>query len=150
MLLLSLLLLTVVSSTAINVMLGHHSPLTRRRDVVERRVFTVTGKRPAEEDVEQLIETGESETIFQKAILEQGRGQARALLVMHRCLWTRVTVCIRTYTTQGDMPCCSGETAAMGETLECRFPCILSCRRSCTPSQLSVVEGTGMASGTAK
>ena len=44
--------------------------------MVERRVFTVTGKRPAEEDVEQLIETGESETIFQKAILEQGRGQA--------------------------------------------------------------------------
>jgi len=50
-----------------------------RRDVVERRVFTVTGKMPAEEDVEQLIETGESETIFQKAILEQGRGQARCL-----------------------------------------------------------------------
>ena len=48
-----------------------------RRDVVERRVFTVTGQRPAEEDVERLIETGESETIFQKAILEQGRGQVR-------------------------------------------------------------------------
>ena len=46
-----------------------------RRDVVERRVYTVTGTRPAEEDVERLIETGESETIFQKAILEQGRGQ---------------------------------------------------------------------------
>ena len=42
-------------------------------------MFTVTGKRPAEEDVEQLIETGESETIFQKAILEQGRGQARVV-----------------------------------------------------------------------
>ncbi len=50
-----------------------------RRDVVERRVFTVTGKMPAEEDVEHLIETGESETIFQKAILEQGRGQVRCL-----------------------------------------------------------------------
>ena len=47
------------------------------RDVVERRVYTVTGTRPDEEDVERLIETGESETIFQKAILEQGRGQVR-------------------------------------------------------------------------
>ena len=60
-------------SNLVQPILGH-----RRRDVVERRVFTVTGKMPAEEDVEQLIETGESETIFQKAILEQGRGQARA------------------------------------------------------------------------
>ena len=38
-------------------------------------MYTVTGQRPDEEQVEQLIETGESETIFQKAILEQGRGQ---------------------------------------------------------------------------
>ena len=45
------------------------------REVVERRVYTVTGQRPGEEEVEQLIETGESETIFQKAILERGRGQ---------------------------------------------------------------------------
>lgn len=45
------------------------------REVVERRVYTVTGQRPDSEQVEQLIETGESETIFQKAILEQGRGQ---------------------------------------------------------------------------
>jgi len=45
------------------------------REVVERRVYTVTGQRPGDEEVEQLIETGESETIFQKAILEQGRGQ---------------------------------------------------------------------------
>ena len=42
---------------------------------MERRVYTVTGQQPAQEDVERLIETGESETIFQKAILEQGRGQ---------------------------------------------------------------------------
>ena len=47
------------------------------REVVERRVYTVTGQRPGEEEVEQLIETGESETIFQKAILERGRGQVR-------------------------------------------------------------------------
>ena len=45
------------------------------REVVERRVFTVTGERPTEEQVETMIESGESEAIFQKAILEQGRGQ---------------------------------------------------------------------------
>lgn len=43
--------------------------------MVERRVFTVTGERPTEEQVETMIESGESEAIFQKAILEQGRGQ---------------------------------------------------------------------------
>ncbi|KAI7992054.1 putative syntaxin-131 [Camellia lanceoleosa] len=45
------------------------------RDVVERRVFTVTGTRANEETIDQLIETGDSEQIFQKAIREQGRGQ---------------------------------------------------------------------------
>ena len=45
------------------------------REVVERRVFTVTGERPSEEAVEEMIESGESEQIFQRAILEQGRGQ---------------------------------------------------------------------------
>ncbi|XP_065852970.1 syntaxin-132-like [Euphorbia lathyris] len=45
------------------------------REVVERRVFTVTGTRADEETVERLIETGDSEQIFQKAIQEQGRGQ---------------------------------------------------------------------------
>ncbi|WCJ43614.1 Syntaxin-132 [Euphorbia peplus] len=45
------------------------------REVVERRVFTVTGTRVDEETVERLIETGDSEQIFQKAIQEQGRGQ---------------------------------------------------------------------------
>ncbi|EFJ22520.1 hypothetical protein SELMODRAFT_443146 [Selaginella moellendorffii] len=45
------------------------------REVVERRIFTVTGKRPEENMIEQLIETGDSESIFQKAIQEQGRGQ---------------------------------------------------------------------------
>lgn len=45
------------------------------RDVVERRVFTVTGTRADEETIDQLIETGDSEQIFQKAIREQGRGQ---------------------------------------------------------------------------
>eukprot|EP00249_Psilotum_nudum_P020907 c27893_g1_i1 orf=622-1560(+) len=45
------------------------------REVVERRVFTVTGKKVDEEMIDQLIETGDSEQIFQKAIQEQGRGQ---------------------------------------------------------------------------
>lgn len=45
------------------------------REVVERRVFTVTGSKPTEEMIEQLIETGDSEQIFQKAINKLGRGQ---------------------------------------------------------------------------
>ncbi|EEF36709.1 syntaxin, putative [Ricinus communis] len=45
------------------------------RDVVDRRVFTVTGARADEETIDRLIETGDSEQIFQKAIQEQGRGQ---------------------------------------------------------------------------
>ncbi|KAJ4730013.1 putative Syntaxin [Melia azedarach] len=45
------------------------------REVVERRVITVTGTRPDEKTIDDLIETGNSEQIFQKAIQEQGRGQ---------------------------------------------------------------------------
>lgn len=45
------------------------------RDVVERRVFTVTGERADEETIDKLIETGDSEQIFQRAIQEQGRGR---------------------------------------------------------------------------
>lgn len=45
------------------------------REVVERRVFTVTGTRADEETIDTLIETGDSEQIFQNAIREQGRGQ---------------------------------------------------------------------------
>ncbi|XP_077247683.1 syntaxin-132-like [Tasmannia lanceolata] len=45
------------------------------RDVIERRVFTVTGTRADEETIDRLIETGNGEQIFQKAIQEQGRGQ---------------------------------------------------------------------------
>ena len=48
------------------------------RQVVERRVYTVTGKQATEQEVEQMIETGESEAIFQKAIMEQGRGHVSA------------------------------------------------------------------------
>lgn len=45
------------------------------REVVERRVFTVTGTNADEETIDRLIETGDSEQIFQKAIQEQGRGR---------------------------------------------------------------------------
>ncbi|KAH7278280.1 hypothetical protein KP509_38G033900 [Ceratopteris richardii] len=48
---------------------------TEYREVVERRVFTVTGKKLDEETIDRLIETGHSEQIFHKAIQEQGRGQ---------------------------------------------------------------------------
>ncbi|KAK9827828.1 hypothetical protein WJX74_004330 [Apatococcus lobatus] len=44
------------------------------RETVERRVYTVTGKKASEEEIDKMIETGESENIFQKAIMEQGRG----------------------------------------------------------------------------
>lgn len=45
------------------------------REVVERRVFTVTGNHADEETIDKLIETGNSEQIFQRAIQQQGRGQ---------------------------------------------------------------------------
>ncbi|KAK2638238.1 hypothetical protein Ddye_026033 [Dipteronia dyeriana] len=45
------------------------------REVVERRVYTVTGERADDATIDRLIETGNSEQIFQKAVQEQGRGQ---------------------------------------------------------------------------
>ncbi|GAA0186568.1 hypothetical protein LIER_33856 [Lithospermum erythrorhizon] len=45
------------------------------REVVERRVLTVTGTRADEETINQLIETGNSEQIFQIAMQDTGRGQ---------------------------------------------------------------------------
>lgn len=44
------------------------------REVVERRVYTVTGQHADDATIDDLIEKGEGEQIFQKAILEQGRG----------------------------------------------------------------------------
>ena len=44
------------------------------REVVERRVYTVTGEHADDATIDELIEKGEGEQIFQKAILEQGRG----------------------------------------------------------------------------
>lgn len=45
------------------------------REVVERRVITVTGTRPDEETINNLIETGNGEQIFQNASQGMGRGQ---------------------------------------------------------------------------
>ncbi|KAF7801463.1 syntaxin-132-like [Senna tora] len=45
------------------------------REVVERRVFTGFGLFNNVQTIDRLIETGDSEQIFQKAIKEQGRGQ---------------------------------------------------------------------------
>ncbi|KAL6519287.1 hypothetical protein OROGR_018607 [Orobanche gracilis] len=48
------------------------------REVVERRVFTVTGTKADEKTIDTLIDTGDSEQIFQNAI--RGRGQAMETL----------------------------------------------------------------------
>ena len=37
-----------------------------------QRYYTVTGQKISEEELDNMIESGESETIFQKAILDQG------------------------------------------------------------------------------
>ncbi|CAN4094149.1 unnamed protein product [Withania somnifera] len=45
------------------------------KETVARRYFTVTGEKPDDELIDNLISRGESETFLQKAIQEQGRGQ---------------------------------------------------------------------------
>lgn len=45
------------------------------KEIVERRYFAVTGTEAKEEEIDRLIETGESESMFQTALLERGRGQ---------------------------------------------------------------------------
>ncbi|XP_044467147.1 syntaxin-125-like [Mangifera indica] len=45
------------------------------KETIERRYFTITGEKPDEEMIENLISSGESENFLQKAIQEQGRGQ---------------------------------------------------------------------------
>lgn len=45
------------------------------KETVARRYYTVTGEKPNEELIENLISSGESESFLQKAIQEQGRGQ---------------------------------------------------------------------------
>ena len=45
-----------------------------------RRYATVTGEEATDRQLEEMIETGESEQIFQRAILEQGRGAVQDTL----------------------------------------------------------------------
>ncbi|KAM7274743.1 hypothetical protein ACFE04_016609 [Oxalis oulophora] len=45
------------------------------KETVGRRYLTVTGQKADDEIIEKLISSGESESILQKAIQEQGRGQ---------------------------------------------------------------------------
>lgn len=45
------------------------------KETVERRYFTITGEKPSEEVIDNLISSGESESFLQKAIQDQGRGQ---------------------------------------------------------------------------
>mmetsp|Transcript_4976 Transcript_4976/g.18024 ORF Transcript_4976/g.18024 Transcript_4976/m.18024 type:complete len:332 (+) Transcript_4976:228-1223(+) len=49
------------------------------KEVVEQRIYTVTGRGATEEELDRMIETGESEQIFQKAMLEQGRGTMQVM-----------------------------------------------------------------------
>jgi syntaxin 1B/2/3 len=44
---------------------------------VGRRYFTITGEKPDEQTIENLISSGESETFLQKAIQEQSKGEDR-------------------------------------------------------------------------
>ncbi|KAF9593720.1 hypothetical protein IFM89_024724 [Coptis chinensis] len=46
------------------------------KETVKRRFFTITGESPDDKTVEILISTGESESLLQKAIQEQGRGKS--------------------------------------------------------------------------
>ncbi|CAD7696369.1 unnamed protein product [Ostreobium quekettii] len=65
--------------------MGEFTSLRKRvqqeyREVVERRVFTVTGQHATEEQIDRMIETGDGEAVFQKAILDAGRGKAVQVL----------------------------------------------------------------------
>ena len=66
-------------------LMGEFSNLRNRiqeeyREVVERRLRTITGEKVSEEEVERVIETGEAENLFQKALMEQGRGRVLDVL----------------------------------------------------------------------
>lgn len=64
--------------------------MNQYRDVVDRRYYTVTGEKASDEQIDQLIETGEAENLFQKAILAQGRGRVWPVqfffcIIAHAC-----------------------------------------------------------------
>lgn len=45
------------------------------KETVDRRYFTITGQNADEETIEKLISSGNSESLLQKAIQDQGRGE---------------------------------------------------------------------------
>jgi len=60
------------------------------RQVVERRAQIVTGRKPSRDEVDHLIDTGESESIFKKAIMKQGRGHVNHL--HHQFAWQAMSL----------------------------------------------------------
>lgn len=55
------------------------------RSVVDRRYEIVTGEKASDDQLDQLIETGEAENLFQKAILSQGRGKVSTSSYVSGC-----------------------------------------------------------------
>ncbi|KAJ0083137.1 hypothetical protein Patl1_10865 [Pistacia atlantica] len=45
------------------------------KETIERRYFTITGQNPDEETIEELMSSGNSKSLLQKAIKDQGRGE---------------------------------------------------------------------------
>jgi len=49
------------------------------REVVGRRLYTVTGEHASEERINEIINSGEAENIFQDALVSQGRGKVSVI-----------------------------------------------------------------------
>lgn len=47
------------------------------REVVERRLYTVTGEHASEEKINYIINSGQAENIFQEALMSRGRGKVQ-------------------------------------------------------------------------
>lgn len=90
------------------------SIMQQYRDVVERRFYTVTGDQASEEQIDNLIETGEAENLFQKAILAQGRGRVR----LPTCFFVRLT----------GLPCFIYAPAAVANIVDSVLPQMVICQ----------------------
>lgn len=55
------------------------------REVVERRLYTVTGEHASEEKINDIINSGQAENIFQEALMAQGRGKVRKPCCLSSC-----------------------------------------------------------------
>lgn len=56
----------------------------------------MTGQKASADEVDRMIETGESERIFQRAILEQGRGHVSLHSFIHRRIVASTSVRLMT------------------------------------------------------